>query len=134
MVRIVSMESVLTIREALYVIVEVIIHRNQPKMTLQSAPSQKLRLLVTRYVYATLKHVTLYFYHTLQVHTILYGVDAKTRDLYVVGYDSSHEIVLGPMRILDSTSEVRLAQQVRLDTFDRALIVLTQFGKLDGRI
>ena len=128
------MESVLTIREALYVIVEVIIHRNQPKMTLQSAPSQKLRLLVTRYVYETLKHVTLYFYHTLQVHTILYGVDAKTRDLYVVGYDSSHEIVLGPMRILDSTSEVRLAQQVRLDTFDRALIVLTQFGKLDGRI
>ena len=62
---------------------------------------------------------------------MLFGVDTKTRDLYVVGYDSSHEIVLGPMRILDSISEVRLAQQVRLDSFDRALIVLTQFGKLD---
>ena len=64
------------------------------------------------------------------VHTVLFGVDAKTREIYVVGYNDEHDVLLGPMRILETASELRLAKQVKLDSFDRALLVLTQFGEL----
>lgn len=63
------------------------------------------------------------------VHTVLFGVHAETREIYLVGYNDEHDVLLGPMRILDTASELRLAKQVRLDSFDRALLVLTQFGK-----
>ena len=50
----------------------------------------------------------------------------------MVGYDENHAVLVGPIRVLDSVSEIRLAQKVRFDSFDRSLLVMTQFGKSIG--
>ena len=47
----------------------------------------------------------------------------------MVGYDQNHAVIVGPIRVLDTLSEIRLAQKVRFDSFDRSLLVQTQFGK-----
>ena len=65
------------------------------------------------------------------VETVLYGVSDNSKDIYVVGYDKSHQVQVGPIQILENVEHIVYPRQIRYDSVDNCLYILTEF---DGKI